>query len=152
VWLSFVVSDQLSRLSAIVGIDRIRSADLKRRGSSHERACSSRRRDAPGGCFGIRSKMLRKNALAELARGYVADIGESIPGALLDGIASEPRGHTDLEDLYYVREGRNELPGTSASFVLACLPPNRSLNRDHRCSRSTDRRILRKGIRRSPCS
>lgn len=51
--------------------------------------------------------------------GYVVEVGESIPRALLNGIGTGPGGYAELEDLYYVKEGRNELLGTFVSFVLA---------------------------------
>lgn len=49
----------------------------------------------------------------------MSSVGESIPKALLNGIDTDPRGHAELDDLYYVKEGRNELLGTFVSFVLA---------------------------------
>lgn len=63
---------------------------------------------------------VRKNALTELRRiTDMSSVGESIPRALLNGIDTDPGGHAELEDLYYVKEGRNELLGTFVSFVFA---------------------------------
>lgn len=64
--------------------------------------------------------MVKKNALTELRRiADMSSVGESIPKALLNGIDTDPRGHAELEDLYYVKKGQNELLGTFVSFVLA---------------------------------
>lgn len=69
------------------------------------------------GHFGLRLR--RKNALGiALYCGYVVEVGESIPRALLNGIGTEPKGHAELEDPYYVKEGRNELLGAFVSFLF----------------------------------
>lgn len=58
---------------------------------------------------GTRWKLPRCEGVVELAK--------FIPEALLNGIGTEPMGHAGLEDLYYVRAGRNELPGTFLRFI-----------------------------------
>lgn len=73
------------------------------------------------GHFGLgHEETVRKNALGTaLYQGYVVEVGESIPRALLSGIGTEPMGDAKLGDLYYIKEERNELRETFVSFILA---------------------------------
>lgn len=73
------------------------------------------------GYFRFRQEeMLRRTySEARYTRGGVVELAESIPGVLLNGIGTEPMGHAGLEDLYYVKEGRNELLGIFVPFIPA---------------------------------
>nr|KAF7406701.1 hypothetical protein H0235_014357 [Vespula pensylvanica] len=77
-------------------------------------------RSDPNGTFWIWSRRNGKNDVFRSTlyfEGVVVELAQSIPKALLNGIDTEPLGHVKLEDLYYVTEGRNELPGTFLSRI-----------------------------------
>lgn len=99
-------------------LTRIKWDNIKYREFAHA-FCKWCSQEAFLGIF-AREETVRKDALrAALYCGYVVEVGESIPRALLNGIGTAPRGHAELEDLYYVKVRRNELLGTFVSFLLA---------------------------------